>query len=62
VNADYPLADQKRSLTHEIGHLAFGEGHPSQLSHLGYGGIMDYKRQRVSFDDRARFRKKYHPN
>jgi hypothetical protein len=55
INADHSRATQRQSLQHELGHYFFGRGHPSRPGQLGWGGVMDYRIQRVRQSDREHF-------
>ncbi len=62
LNSDHPGWLQETSLTHEMGHFFFGNGHPQTPGDFLYGGIMDYHSQRVNDADREHFMQNYGKN
>jgi hypothetical protein len=55
VNSDHPRDVRRQSLGHELGHIFFGRGHPQNPRDPLFGGVLDYKSQRVNNDDREHF-------
>jgi hypothetical protein len=59
MNVDSLKSTLRQSFRHELGHLFFGVGHPSQPTHFLYGGVMDYGSKVVNSTDRAQIKKQY---
>ena len=59
INNDRTISVQSTSLTHELGHYFFGNGHPQNPGDFLKGGIMDYRNKVVNDADRAHYKSIY---
>jgi len=59
INSDHTTSVQRTSLTHELGHYFFGNGHPQNQGDFLKGGIMDYRNEVVNDADRAHYKSIY---